>query len=133
MLLLLKPHVTLPYSDNSAAYSLGVSTTINAIDQKMNVINLVPGLKTVVSVTPQLIETSEGFNDLDVFSRNCKLPHETYGLQLNKNYSRTICEHECAFMKATSFCKCVPWLYKNESTTVPICDMFGGHCFNKVM
>ena len=133
MLLLLKPHVTLPYSDNSAEYSLGISTTINAIDQKMNVINLVPGLKTVVSVTPQLIETSEGFDDLDVFSRSCKLPHETYGLQLNKNYSRTICEHECSFMKATSICKCIPWFFRNESTSVPICDMFGGHCFNKVM
>ena len=133
MLLLMKPHISLPYTDDPAPYSLGISTTLNVIDQKINVINLVPGLHTIVSVTPQLIETSDGFNDLDVFSRNCKLSHETYGLQLNKNYTRTACEHECAFMKAVSLCKCTPWFYRNQSTTVPICEMFGGHCFDKVM
>ena len=133
MLLLMKPHISLPYTDDSAPYSIGISTTLNVIDQKINVFDLMPGLHTVISVTPQLVETSEDFHELDAFSRNCKLPHETYGLQLNKNYTRTICEHECAFFKAVSLCKCTPWLYRNESTTVPICDMFGGHCFDKIM
>ena len=33
----------------------------------------------------------------------------------------TACEHECAFMKAVSLCKCAPWYYRNKSSTVPIC------------
>ena len=34
---------------------------------------------------------------------------------------------------AISFCKCLPWNYPNNFTTTPICDLFGAHCFDKVM
>ena len=133
MLLLMKPRISLPYSDVSTTYSLGISTPLNSMDQKLNVMDLEPGLHTVVSVTPQFIQTTEEFNELPYYSRRCKLPHETIDLKSFKNYSRTACEHECAFMKAVSLCKCAPWYYRNKSSTVPICEMFGGHCFNKIM
>ena len=133
MLLLMKPRISLPYSDVSTTYSLGVSTPLNSMDQKLNVMDLEPGLHTVVSVTPQFIQTTEEFNELPYYSRRCKLPHETIDLKSFKNYSRTACEHECAFMKAVSLCKCAPWYYRNKSSTVPICEMFGGHCFNRIM
>ena len=79
------------------------------------------------------VQTTEEFRDLNYNSRKCKLPHETIGLKSFKNYSRTACEHECAFMKAVSLCKCAPWYYRNDSSTVPICDMYGGYCFNRIM
>ena len=130
MLLLMKPHISLPYSDDSTTYSLGISTTLNSMDQKLNVIDLEPGLHTVVSVTPSFIQTTEEFDEMSAYKRNCKLPHETTRLKSFKNYSRTACEHECAFMKAISLCKCAPWYYRNYSSNVPICEMFGGYCFN---
>ena len=133
MLLLMKPRISLPYSDVSTTYSLGVSTPLNSMDQKLNVMDLEPGLHTVVSVTPQFIQTTEEFNELPYYSRRCKLPHETIDLKSFKNYSRTACEHECAFMKAVSACKCTPWYYRNNFTAVPICEKFGGLCFDNVM
>ena len=123
----------MPYSNPSSQYSLGISTTNNVIDQKMNVFKLMPGLQTTISVTPQFINTSKNFNDLNPITRNCRLPHENFGLSLLKNYSRTACEHECAFKKAVSLCRCMPWYYKNDSSSVPICEMFGGYCFDKIM
>ena len=133
MILLMKPRISLPYSDNFTAYSLGVSTSLDSINQKLNVMDLEPGLHTVVSVTPQFIQTTEEFNELPYYSRRCKLPHETINLKSFKNYSRTACEHECAFMKAVSACKCTPWYYRNNFTAVPICEKFGGLCFDNVM
>ena len=133
MLLLMKPYVSLPYSDDLSSYSLGVSTTINVIDQKRNVIDLEPGLHTIISVTPEFVHTSDNFDKLPYWSRNCKLSHETYSLETVKNYSRITCEHECAFKKAISICKCTPWYYVNNFTIEPICEMFGGYCFNQVM
>ena len=84
-------------------------------------------------MTPQFIETSKEFDDLNPLKRKCRFPHEIYGLKTVKKYSKTACEHECAFMKAVSVCKCTPWYYKNNATTLPICEMFGGYCFDKVM
>ena len=138
ILLLMKPHVSLPNKDDASKYSLGISNSLSIIDQKLNVISIEAGMNTIVSVTPQLIETTEDFDALNPNTRKCRLPHETfedlpYGLKSAKNYSRTACEHECAFMKAVSVCKCTPWYYKNNFTTVPICEMFGGYCFDKVM
>ena len=133
MIMLVKPHISIPHFKDPSAYSLGISTALNSIDQKRNVLDIQPGLHTIVSVTPQSIATSEGFDDLDTFKRKCKLPHETYGLKLVQNYTRTSCEHECAFMKAVTTCECMPWYYRNYSTSIPICEMFGGHCFNKIM
>ena len=129
----MKPHISLPYSDDSSEYTLGISTSLNVMEQKINVINLEAGMHTIVSVTPQSIETTEGFNGLNPIKRNCRLPFETFGLKSVKNYSRTACEHECAFTKAISICKCTPWYYRNDFTTLPICEMFGGYCFDKVM
>ena len=134
----MKPHISSPNKDESSEYSLSISNSLSAIDQKLNIINLEAGMNTIVSVTPQLIETTKDFDALNPNSRKCRLPHETfedlpYGLKSAKNYSRTACEHECAFMKAVSVCKCTPWYYRNDSSTVPICEMFGGYCFDKIM
>ena len=129
----MKPHVSLPNKDEASEYSLGISNSLGIIDQKLNVISLEAGMNTIVSVTPQFVETSDGFNDLNPISRNCRFPHETFELKSVKSYSRSSCEHECAYNKAVSVCKCTPWYYKNNSTTMPICEMFGSYCFDKVM
>ena len=99
---MMKPHISLPFNDDVTSYSLGLSTSASVVDQKRNVIEIKPGLHTTISVTPQSVETSDGFNDRPFYSRNCKVSHEAYGLKLVKKYTKISCEHECAYKKAVS-------------------------------
>ena len=64
----MKPHVSLPNKDEASEYSPGISNSLSIIDQKLNVISLEAGMNTIVSVTPQFVETSDGFNDLNPIS-----------------------------------------------------------------
>ena len=50
-----------------------------------------------------------------------------------KYYTKTGCEFECAVKNAIQLCQCLPWFYPNNFTDVPICEMFGFACFDKVM
>ena len=129
----MKPFVTLPYSEESLSYTLGISTGMNVVDQKRNVISLEPGLQSIVSVTPQIFRTSEEFNALPISTRKCRLPHENFGLRFVNRYTKISCEFECAINKSISLCQCIPWFYTNNFTNVPICDMFGGNCFDQIM
>ena len=122
-----------PFSAESMSYNLGVSTKSNLIDQKRNIVQLLPGYHTVITIIPQLMGTSDQFDAMDVSSRKCKLPQETDGLNLINSYTRIGCEFECAVEKAVSLCRCMPWYYTNNFTGVPICDMFGGNCFEQIM
>ena len=70
---------------------------------------------------------------MPISSRNCRLMHENYGLNFVNYYSKTACEFECAVNRSISICQCLPWFYTNNFTEVPVCDMFGGYCFEKIM
>ena len=94
---------------------------------------LTPGYHTTLHVIPKILQTTSAFDDLDLDLRQCKLSHETSGFQFFQTYSRKTCEIECAAKKAVSFCQCAPWFYPNNFTSLPICDMFGGYCFNEIM
>ena len=65
-------------------------------------------------------------------SRKCKLPEEIDGFEILKEYTRKGCEIECAVKRAQEFCHCKPWQYPNKDN-YPICDMFGGYCFDTIM
>ena len=62
MLVNMKPYVSLPFSAEYAPYTLGITTTDTLLDQKRNVIELLPGHKTSISVIPQLVSTDDGFD-----------------------------------------------------------------------
>ena len=129
----LKPH---SFTDKPVSFTLGVSPLEASIDQKRNVIELLPGYQTFVTVTPQLVDTSDAFNSFSVETRKCKFVHETDEMPLNllNSYTRVGCEFECAAERAALLCKCMPWYYTNENyTRTPICDMFGGYCFEQIM
>ena len=129
----LKPYLSLPFNSESLQYTLGISSKQNSIDQKRNIIKLLPGYQTVIKVIPQLIGTSDSFDEMEPSSRNCKLPFETEGLVLVKNYTRIGCEFECAAAKAVALCRCMPWYYSNSFARTPICDSFSAHCFDQIM
>ena len=129
----MKPYTNQPYGPSTLAYTIGVTEQINAIDQKMNVYKLIPGYHTIVHVVPKILETSSAFDNLNKETRKCKLPSESTGFKFFQEYSRKGCEIECAARRAVSFCQCLPWNYPNNFTTVPMCDMFGGFCFDQIM
>ena len=133
MLVNMRPYVALQNNSRARTYTLGISTATTYIDQKRNVIQLLPGYQTLVKVIPQTVGTNELFNLMDQKSRNCKLPHEIENFTLIQHYTRRGCELECAAHKAISLCHCIPWFYTNNFTNAPMCDMFGAHCFDNVM
>ena len=129
----MKPYTSQKYGSKAIPYTLGISSSTNGFDQKRGVINLKPGHHISVKVQPKLVQTSEQFDELDVDLRKCKLSHETDGFHFLNGYSRKGCEFECAAQRAITFCKCLPWFLPNNNTNYPMCDMFGGYCFDKIM
>ena len=129
----MKPYSDQHYGPDSLPYTVGVSRKNNLIDQKISVHKLWPGYHTTIYVVPKILETSPNFDNLDLDKRKCKLPHETTGFRFLQEYTQKGCEIECAAKKAISFCRCLPWYYPNDFTSLPTCDMFGGFCFNKIM
>ena len=129
----MKPYSDQVYGPTTLGYTVGITDERNSFDQKISVNMLRPGHHTIIHVLPKLLEASSEFKNLPLRSRNCKLAYETSGFQFFQEYSRRGCEIECAAKKAASFCKCLPWQYPNNFTSLPICDMFGGHCFNQII
>ena len=125
----MRQHVSLPFNSAHLAYTLGISTKTDLIDQKRNIVNILPGFLTVIKVIPQLISTTNSFDKMAISTRNCKLSNEIEGLKLLNSYSKVGCEFECAVKKAVLVCKCMPWFYTNNFTDTPICNSFSGYCF----
>ena len=88
---------------------------------------------SIVRVVPKVIEVSNNFKHFDFETRNCKFLHESKQLKYVQNYSKAGCEFECALEVALDICKCLPWFYPNDFSAIPMCDMFGGKCFDKIM
>ena len=129
MVVNMRRYVSLPFNSEQLAYTLGISSKTNNIDQKRNIVNILPGFLTVIRVIPQLIDTTDSFDEMANSSRNCKLSNEIEGLKLLKSYTKVGCEFECAVNQAVSVCKCMPWFYTNNFTDTPICNSFSGYCF----
>ena len=129
----MKPFTQEIYKSIAVPYTVGITQKNNVVDQKTTTFEIKPGHHITVNVLPQLVSSSKEFNGLDLKTRECKLKSESDGLNLLTEYSRKGCELECAAKKAVSFCRCLPWNYPNNFTMIPICDMFGAHCFDKVM
>ena len=129
----MKPYSDQPFGPSALPYTIGVTGKDNLIDQKISVHKLRPGYHTTIHVVPKILETSADFDNMDINKRECKLPHETSGFNLFNDYSQKKCEIECATKKALSFCHCLPWQYPNNFTSIQICDMFGGFCFNEII
>ena len=130
----MEPYSKQLYGMVHTPYNLGITRRNDQMDQKTTtVFNLVPGQHILINVLPKIVDASDEFRLLPLTTRKCKLPHEVKGLSFLKEYTRKGCELECAAQKAISFCKCLPWFYPNNFTALPMCDMFGSHCFDRIM
>jgi hypothetical protein len=128
-----KPYVSLPDNLKIGTYTLGVTTKLNAIDQRRNTLDILPGYYTTLTVIPQSLGVTDQLEELDILSRGCKLVHEADTLNLTTQYTKTVCEFECATQAAISKCQCLPWYITNNFTRTPICDPYGGYCFEEIM
>ena len=129
----MRPYVSLPFNSESLSYGVGISTKSNVIDQRRNTIRLLPGYQITIKVIPQLVGATDQFKEMDVTTRNCKLAGEINDLKLINTYSKVGCEFECATNKAIEICHCLPWYLTNNFTGTPMCDSFGGHCFEEIL
>ena len=130
----MKPYYSLSASETiNIPYNIKISNKYNAIDQKREEIELKPGHHLILRVIPKIVDTNKDFELFDINTRKCKLPFETDGLNFIQNYTRVGCELECAVKHAMSVCKCLPWYYPNNFTKIPICEMFGANCFDKIL
>ena len=129
----LKPYTAQSHNAMATKYTIGISDKKSFIDQQRDMIYLKPGHHLMIKVMPRLVRTTTDFNELQRSQRNCKLSKETEGFSFLKQYSRKGCEFECAVKVAIPICKCIPWYYPNDFDEWPICNMFGGHCFEIMM
>ena len=129
----MRPYTTQEYNPVATKYTIGISNKENLIDQQRNTIDIKPGNEVLVNVIPRLVKTTVDFNGLKRKQRKCKLPHESDGFSFLKQYSRIGCEFECAVKRVVSKCKCIPWFYPKQFTAFPVCEMFGGNCFETLM
>ena len=114
-------------------YNVKISTKSDMIDQKRGVIELRPGYHLIIRVVPKVVDTSEDFENFDVNTRDCKLPHETNEGGFFQNYTKYGCELECALNHSLEICKCKPWYLPNDFKEMPMCDMFGAKCSDMVL
>ena len=129
----MKPYTAQSKNAMATKYIVGISDKKTFIDQQRDMIHLRPGHHMMIKVMPRLVRTTADFNDLKRSQRKCKLSQETEGFSFLKQYSRKGCQFECAAKMAVPICKCIPWYYPNDFDEWPICDMFGGHCFEIIM
>ena len=129
----MKPYIFQLHGSTAPKHTVGISGPDDFIDQKRNEILIRPGQQTMIKLLPRLVETTTDFDSLETKERNCKLSHQTDGLEYLTKYSRKSCETECAMKRAISVCKCIPWHYPNHFKLHPICEMFGGYCFDQVI
>ena len=129
----MKPFTNQLYGPTYIPYTVGISGQNTFMNQKTSVVKVRPGYHVSIYIVPKILETSSAFNNLNLDSRKCKHPYETKGFSLFKKYTRTGCEIECAARRAKYVCRCLPWNYPNDFTSLPMCDMFGGYCFNEIM
>ena len=129
----MKPYSSQATNPKATKYTVGISDKRNLVDQQRNTISLWPGHQIRIKAVPRLFTTSNHFNELSRDQRKCKLPQETDGLSFLKEYTRIGCETECAIQRAISTCKCLPWYYPSDFNGLPMCEMFGGHCFEVMM
>ena len=129
----MRPYLSLPFNSESLSYGIGISTKQNVIDQRRNTIRLLPGYQITIKIIPQLVGATAQFKEMDVTARNCKLDGEIGELKFVNKYSKIGCEFECATNKAIEICHCVPWYITNNFTYTPMCESFGGHCFEEVL
>ena len=82
-----------------------------------------PGFSYTFKVTASQMVTTARFDGMSENDRNCRLPHETQGLDLMKEYSKGGCQYECTIKEIIKHCNCTNWnIPKLSLSDPPFCE-----------
>ena len=94
---------------------------------------LIPGNEYVVKLIPHGRITEEGFRDLSLEQRKCRLKDEVFEGASTNTYSKQNCKYDCQVSLATESCRCIPWDFISNEKNLDPCDLFGRTCFFDVL
>ena len=95
-------------------------------------LTLEPKHEYTIRVTPYGKISSDGFKDLGINQRSCKLEEEVSEGSSFQSYTEKNCKYECTVNLAIELCKCAPWDFIHKSVEGE-CDVFGRTCFYTAM
>ena len=72
-------------------------------------ISLKPGYEYKIEIIVDGQVSTEGFQNLPLEQRKCRLQHEIEESSIFKIYTQSNCIYECHVKKASEYCQCVPW------------------------
>ena len=96
-------------------------------------LTLKPGYEYKIEISMDGQIGTNGFQDLPLIQRNCRLNHEINKDSIFKVYSKSNCMYECYVKKAYESCQCVPWDFLHNNANASECDIFGRTCFYSQM
>ena len=101
----------------------------NKQDQRTASIELLPGHEYTIEVSPQGQESSDGYGNLSLEQRHCRLEHELPKKYNFRKYTKSNCFYDCYILMAFSKCQCIPWDFVHDKKDYHECDIFGRTCF----
>ena len=102
------------------------------LNSKIKTISLQPGYEYTIVVSPSGQESTNGFKQLSLEQRSCRLDHEVQEGSHFKVYSKNNCLYECYVAEAYKKCQCIPWDFIHGFKESEECDIFGRTCFTNV-
>ena len=112
-----------------------LSSTGEQFDFRSRKLPIRRGFNVMIRVdSVQEFSVSESVYSMPIGTRNCRLPHETDGLEIFGVYTKSGCKYECMIRQGAEACRCVPWNYPSPIGNVSrVCDLFGTVCFEGIM
>ena len=101
------------------------------IDQSS--ISLMFGHEYEINIYPSGRFSTDGFKQLSLDQRGCRLSHEVLQASVFMVYTKTNCRYECHVTLAFEKCHCIPWDFVHNKTNVSECDIFGRTCFYQMI
>ena len=101
----------------------------NKQDTETKSIILKPGYEYVIEVSMDGQESTNGFKELSLDQRKCKLNHEIDKSSKFKIYSKSTCKYNCHVTQSYKKCQCIPWDFIHDIDGASECDVFGRTCF----
>lgn len=118
------------------SFKVGVTNAGSYMTSRDISVDVDPGMLTKITVSPQVINSTKAFHDLDKEVRKCLYPGENPNPKsLFKAYSQASCTFECRLEFASKACNCTPWNYPQFtlSNQFEMCDGVLSLCFKRKM
>ncbi len=118
--------------------SFGTFIASDFTDVDKEAIQLPVMYQSDVALSVKVVETDDGFKNLDKDTRRCFLKgtdEHKFDLLTWAPYTRGNCVLDCKLSRAARRCGCVPWYlnYRRPDIGYQSCEIFGHRCFMETM